>query len=388
MADTRSRPPCDLILVSWNHLRYTQACLESLMQCTRFEEARYRLLIVDNGSEPEVVDYLKGFQASHPHVELICNTEDLGWVRAVNQGIERSTAPYLCWLSNDLVFTDGWLTALLDVAAAHPRIGVLNPSWKFHDETPETFQQRIAGQSREGAVSYREVGECNGACMLVRRDVIDRIGRLDDVYASGGLDDADYSRRAAQAGFLCVQVNGAFVYHWENVSVNTMEGYWERERPQKRQIFEARWGPPRSIAVVCDGPDAPVAGVEHPLETIVGLVRLGIRIQLFVLGGLRPSPSQLPPAWEPLEINHAELKVRWLGGWMGSLRCVAILASQRGKHEPKRFKSLVVLSSRGRRVLEGMRWLHGIPIVRSLAACPWITRELEWHRALSAPGRA
>ncbi len=385
---------CDVILVSWNKLEYTKACLESFLQCTRAEEVDYRLLIIDNGSDREVVEYLTDFQQRHPRVELLINAENRGLVSAVNQGTRRSTAPFICWLNNDLLFTEGWLVAMLRVAEAHPRIGLFNPSGKLHHETPKTFAQRIVRQPRDGGAPYREVSECNGACLLVRREVIDRIGLLDEAYASGGMDDSDYSRRAAQAGFLCVQVNEAFVYHWENVSVNSIEGYWQRERPQKRKMFEARWGPPRRIAVVCDEPEAPESCAVGRIETLVGLARLGIRIQLFVLGGGHEAMRQAQRAWRQAGTDHANFKVRWLslwpgiprwlGRWMARLRCVVILTSHRGKDEAKRFKGLIVLSSHGWRFMEAMRWLHGIPISRSLEACPLVTRELGWYRKLAS----
>lgn len=384
MSQTRSRVRCDVILVSWDKLDYTKACLESLLTSLRDGEIDYRLLIVDNASRPEVVAYLKAFQAEHPRVELLCNEQNLGWVRAVNQGIRWSTAPFICWLNNDLVLLDGWLSAMLRVAAADPRIGLVNPGWKLRHETLDMFRRRIAKQPRAEESSYHEVGECNGACLVVRRDVIERIGLLDEVYATGGMDDSDFSRRAARAGCLCVQATGAFVYHWENVTINTVERYWRQERPRTRQLFEERWGPPRHLAVVCDAQQVSDAGVADPFHVARGLARLGIRLQLFVIG----NGERLRVRWPWMGIQHTNLKVRFLSSRMGQgtarLQCASLLASYRGKDEPKRLKGLLVLSARHRRSFERSRWLHGLPMFGSFATCPVIARELDWYLALSA----
>ncbi|MBI4353631.1 MAG: glycosyltransferase [Candidatus Omnitrophica bacterium] len=384
MNHTTGRLRCDVILVSWNNLDYTRACLESLLRSLRDAEVDYHLLIVDNASKPEVIDALRAFQAQHPRVELLCNEQNFGWVRAVNQGIRWSTAPFVCWLNNDLVLCDGWLSEMLRVAAANPRIGLLNPSWKLHHETPAMFQRRVAQRRHARETSYREVGECNGACLLVRRDVIERIGLLDEVYATGGMDDSDFSRRAALAGFLCVQATGAFVYHWENVTINTVEGYWRQERPRTRQIFEERWGPPRHLAVVCDEQQVTDPHAAECFYVLRGLARLGIHLHLFVIG----RRDRLRGGWTRLGIEHANLKVSFLssrtGPGIARLQCAALFASYRGKSGSKRLNGLIVLSARHRRAFERSRWLHGLPVFGSFATCPAIARELDWYLERSA----
>ncbi|MBI3011911.1 MAG: glycosyltransferase [Candidatus Omnitrophica bacterium] len=381
------RPHCDLILVSHDRLEYTTACLESLIRCTSPHEVEYRLLLLDNGSQHEVVEYLRGFQTCHPSVRLVLNAQNLGWVKAVNQGIQWSTAPYICWLNNDLLFTEGWLTAMLKVACHDARIGVVNPSWKLHHETPEMFQRRMARQRREGGTPYREIGECNGACMLVRREVINRIGLLDEIYGSGGLDDSDFSRRATRAGFLCVQANDAFVFHWENVTSNTVPGYWLRERPRTQRIFEERWGRPRQVAVVIEEQEVLSPAFTPTLRIVVGLARFGIRLQVFLVGRHTP---RLQARWrEEIEgqTPHANLRVRLLllsplvpyrlARWLATLQCLGVLASHRQKGELKRFKAVVALSEAVARFLQRTTWLHGVPVSRTFECCEPVAGEMQ-----------
>ena len=383
---------CDLILVSYNHLPFTQACVESLIRWTDPLEVAYRLLIIDNGSPPDVVEWLRTFQARHARVELMENAQNLGWVAAVNQGLRWSTAPLICWLNNDFVFTRGWLQAMVRVALSDPRIGLVNPSWRLHHETPEVFAERIASASAAEAAAYHEVGECNGACLLVRREVVERIGLLDEVYGSGGLDDSDFSRRAALAGFWCAQARGAFVYHWENVTSNTVDGYWVRERPEKRRIFEQRWGTPRQLAFIWDV-EAPCEEFGGFLQLVRGLARLGLRVHLLLVGRRRPGCRCLRQLEDVERIPHANMRVRRyllprrtprrLARRVAAWQALVLLASYRGKEAAKRFRAAIVPAASVVPFLRRTAWLHGVPVHQTVATCESIAREVRGWLAQS-----
>src|SRR3989338_4951567 len=116
-------PLCDLVLVSWNHLEETRPCLETLFEATG---VLVRLFIVDNGSTPEVRTFLRTVtpRGCITEVVLLQNETNEGFPRAINRGIQASTAPFVCLLNNDLLFTRGWLEELIDVANSRSEIGV------------------------------------------------------------------------------------------------------------------------------------------------------------------------------------------------------------------------------------------------------------------------
>ena len=63
-----------------------------------------------------------------------------------------------------------------------------------------------------------EMNQCQGFCMLIKREVIERIGYLDERFGIGGFDDTDYSMRAYRAGYKSVSVYSSYVYHKEHKS--------------------------------------------------------------------------------------------------------------------------------------------------------------------------
>lgn len=233
-----TEPHCDLVLLSWNHLEETQACLESLFQETE-STVPCRLFIVDNGSEPSVRAFLRSVKpfGAIQEVTLLQNESNEGFPRGMNRGIQASRAPYVCLLNNDLRFGAGWLARMLEVADAHSDIGVLNPTSSTFGNFPprgQTIRDYIASlESKRG--QYVEVGMCIGFCMVIRRELINRIGILSEEVERIFFEDEDYCMRAQQAGFQCVVVSSSYVYHAEHKTV--------RKMPEREALFQRnqRW---------------------------------------------------------------------------------------------------------------------------------------------------
>ncbi len=238
-----SQPPtCDLVLLSWNHLEQTRPCLETLFATTRVPS---RLLIVDNGSAPDVRAFLRAVkpQGAVSEVVLLQNEQNEGFPRGMNRGIQTSTAPFVCLLNNDLRFTDGWLEEMLHVAQADPSIGVVNPGSNTFGNRPAagTSLQAHAQQMRQRHGRYTEVGMCIGFCMLIPRGVLERVGGLTEEVERAFFEDEDFCMRAQQAGYLCVVAEGAYVHHAEHQSVKDVP---EREAlfSRNKRWCEEKWG--------------------------------------------------------------------------------------------------------------------------------------------------
>ena len=116
---------CEIIIPVWNQLERTRRCLTSILAHTR---APYRLLLIDNASEKPTQQFLEQFRRKGLcPVTLIRNEENLGNVKAVNQGIRISNAPYVCALDNDTMVFRGWLEKMIEAAESRKEIGIVNP---------------------------------------------------------------------------------------------------------------------------------------------------------------------------------------------------------------------------------------------------------------------
>jgi GT2 family glycosyltransferase len=100
-----------IIVPCCNQVAFTQLCLWALF---RFTRPAWELIAVDNGSTDGTADYLAGVRDAAPvPVTLISNAQNLGFPRAINQGLRAASGEFLVLLNNDAVVTDGWLDQLI-----------------------------------------------------------------------------------------------------------------------------------------------------------------------------------------------------------------------------------------------------------------------------------
>lgn len=246
---------CDIVIPVWNQPLLTKDCVDSIIKNTG--DVDYRLIIIDNASNEETKRYLESLKIStSPKVFLVRNENNLGFVRAANQGMRLSEAPYVCLINNDTIAAKGWLSEMIRIADSCANIGLVNPSSNNLGQRPikgepiETYAEKL----KEYAGTFIEIGSAIGFCMLIKKEVIKRIGVFDEIYGMGNFEDTDFSRRAIKDGFLCVRACGAYVYHREGTSFGrdkTFDENFERNR----QIYEFRWGKRRWIAYILNSLD-------------------------------------------------------------------------------------------------------------------------------------
>lgn len=287
---------CDIIIPVWNERGLTEECVQSIKKNTVLP---HRVILVDNASGAETASYLKELsEKDKDAVILIRNEINSGFPKAVNQGIAISNAPYLCILNNDTEAYKGWLEEMVRIAEDNPGVGVINPS------------SNNLGQSGplEGlSGKWIEMSSCIGFCMLVKREVIWKIGNLDEIYSPGNFEDTDFSRRAIKAGYKCVMAKGAYVYHAQNTGFKKRKD-WDENFKRNMEIFNKKWGKVKRIACVIKG-----AGKDR-LKTaendIKGFLKDGDRVYVFIKKGC----VNLSMA------EHCSMRVFELGGFMFDIK--------------------------------------------------------------------
>lgn len=240
---------CDIVMPVWNQLAFTRDCVDSIRANTDFP---YRLIIVDNGSDPETAGYLKELKTGQdPAVMLIRNEKNAGFIKAANQGIAVSDAEYICMLNNDTIVAKRWLSIMVDIAEHNKDVGIVNPSSNNLGQRPDAGEpvELYANKLLAEAGKFVELGAAIGFCMLIKREVIARLGVFDEIYGMGNFEDTDFSRRVIKEGYKCVRACGAYVYHRQRSSFNNLKTY-EEDFKRNREIFEFRWGKPRRVAYI------------------------------------------------------------------------------------------------------------------------------------------
>jgi len=217
-----SRSAVSILIVNYNGSTFTAACLDSIPAGTE-------TIVVDNGSRDGSPDEIA---AKYPAVRVLRNAANLGFARAVNQGIEASSGRYVCLLNNDARLSPDTLSTLTAYMDAHPDVGMTAPQLLHEDGRKQhSFDNfpslataflnkrllRLLSPGRfpskkQDYAEPREVESVIGACMMVRRDVLDRIGPLDEAYFLF-LEESDWCLRCRKAGYKVVFVPGSKVVH-------------------------------------------------------------------------------------------------------------------------------------------------------------------------------
>jgi GT2 family glycosyltransferase/tetratricopeptide (TPR) repeat protein len=258
-ADPRPRGDelVSIIILCCNQVDATRACLESLLRHTR---PPYELLLVDNGSSDGTGEYLASIDGEVNHrdtktqrrVVVIRNETNLGFPRGCNQALERARGKYVVFLNNDTVLTPGWLDGLVALALHDwPHVGMVGPVTNGAPapqgivvayEGLDGLDAFAARRRREFGGKMMQVLRLTGFCLLMRREVLDRLGRLDERFGIGFFEDDDLCLRAREAGYRLLMAQDVFVHHAGNRTFNSLNLDLEALLRANFEILKEKWG--------------------------------------------------------------------------------------------------------------------------------------------------
>ena len=223
-----------LIIPVYNKPELTQACLRSIERhASRNPDAQ--ILVVDDGSAPATQEVLRQFPVS-----VLSNAHNQGYLAATNRGLrhalETMQADFVVLMNNDLLVADDWLARLMSVMDRCDIAGYSDAGKKWY------WRKRF----------YRPTQYLEGSCMLIKRQVLDRVGILDDCFVKGYYSDDDICLRALRAGFSLGLVDNArarYVAHLGGQTFGSQK--WDYMRADY-DVFMNKWRPTATDSVVAD----------------------------------------------------------------------------------------------------------------------------------------
>lgn len=222
-----------VVLVHYKSRDALSRCLESLGPALAGLDAE--VVVVDNDSRDGAAAALR---ASHPGVRLIENADNLGYARAVNQGIRATTGAAVLVMNPDCEVRPDAVSLMLDQLRREPRTAIVGPRILNPDGTVEYSARAFPGpatvlfnryslltrlfpgnpwsrrylMSDWDHASVRAVDWLSGACLLVRRAAIEQVGGMDEAFFMFN-EDVDWCRRMKLAGWSNVYLPAAEVVH-------------------------------------------------------------------------------------------------------------------------------------------------------------------------------
>lgn len=259
-------PTVSILMVAYNSRAVLPACLNSLAAETRLP---YEIILVDNASQDDTVSLVR---THYPPVRLIENKRNFGFAAAVNQASQVAGGRYLLLLNPDTVVHEAAVERLAShLDRARPTVGICAPrvvdvsgrirhncfafetSWSFFwfgvGVGPlRRVRDRLLHRNRwDITVDAPQVVEAvTGAAMLVRRELFERLGGLDERFFMY-CEDGDFCLRAQRAGWKCMLVPSAGVTHLGGASTPQgsiqLNGMIGRHLVSSRYLYTQKyWG--------------------------------------------------------------------------------------------------------------------------------------------------
>jgi len=223
----------DIIIPVFNQAELTIRCLQSIRKYTK----DYRVILINNGSEKTEWEEIKKELQRNKEYVIINNKENLGFIKATNQGIATSTAEKIVLMNNDTEAVKGWADELLRLFSEGDRIGMTAPmcsvadSWQNIEKLKKVWGRNLP---RKG---YRKANQMVAFfCVMIDREVIRKVGYLSEDFGVGLGDDDWYCHLVREAGFEILVSTKIVIPHYHRTTFKTLYKEKELKKMQKENI--------------------------------------------------------------------------------------------------------------------------------------------------------
>lgn len=234
-----------IILLTYNKLEYTKICIESIRKFT--PKGKYEIIVVDNNSNDGTVDWLK----DQNDLKVIYNDYNAGFPKGCNQGIEISSGDSILLLNNDTVVTPNWLNILDKTLYSSDKIGAVGSiTNSCSNGQAINVNYNNIDEMINFSKSINTYNENNhefklwlvGFCFLVKKNILNEVGYLDEIFTPGNFEDNDLSFRILEKGYSLVLCRDSFIHHYGSVSFKENELNYQNINLLNLKKFNKKWG--------------------------------------------------------------------------------------------------------------------------------------------------
>jgi O-antigen biosynthesis protein len=236
---------CSVIIVNFNVKDFLEQALYTIDKSLAYAAGRRpgfasETFVVDNASDDGSIDMVR---KKFPHVQCIENKSNVGFARANNLALDKSTGRFILLINPDTVVQEDTIDSMMRAMEANPSIGmagckILNPDGTLQLACRRSFPRpwvaltkimglsalfprtRLFGQYNltylDPDMSY-EVDAISGSFMMLKRDVYDQVGGLDETFFMYG-EDLDWCYRIQQAGWKIFYLPDTKIIHYKGES--------------------------------------------------------------------------------------------------------------------------------------------------------------------------
>lgn len=247
-----------ILIPNKDHVGDLRRCIDSIKERSTYEN--YEIIVIENNSaEKETFDYYQTLSEKE-NITVVTYTGAFNYAKINNFGAGVAKGAYLLLLNNDTqVISMNWLEAML-MYAQRPDVGAVGAKLYYGDRTIQHAgivvglgAHRTAGHTHYkinydnlgymGKLCYAQnVSAVTGACLMVKKDIYEALGGLDEAFRVA-LNDVDFCLRVREKGYLNVFTPFAELYHFESASrgMDVVDEEKARRYEEECALFRERW---------------------------------------------------------------------------------------------------------------------------------------------------
>ncbi|MBP1966993.1 glycosyltransferase [Paenibacillus aceris] len=240
-----------IIIVTTNDQRvHLQNCIDSIYAYT---PEPFEIIIIDNASTDDTAAYLKSLKGK---VRYRVFKSNLGFAGGTNQGLRLARGDTLLFLNNDTIVTKNWLTNMLTCLHSSEKIGLVGPVTNYisgeqlietHYTSTEEMHRFAKAFNKSDPGKWVPAGRLTGFCVLMRRNVFERLSYLDEGFEIGNCEDDDFGFRARMMGLELVVAKDTFIHHVGSVSIKALGDQFEKVYSKNLDFYSRKWGDSHSL---------------------------------------------------------------------------------------------------------------------------------------------
>lgn len=233
------------VILTYNQLEYTKVCIESIRNyCNK---NTYEIIVVDNHSTDGTVEWLR----VQEDIKVIYNDDNKGFPKGCNQGIEIANKDNdIMLLNNDTVLMVNSIFNLRMALYSEENVGATGAvsnsvsNCQMISEKFDNFDEYIKFATKNNITnesSYEERVKLVGFAMLIKRNVLEKIGYLDERFTPGNFEDDDISLRIIMSGYKILLSKDSYIHHFGSVSFKNVKGGYNELLEKNNKKFIDKW---------------------------------------------------------------------------------------------------------------------------------------------------
>lgn len=237
---------CDIIIPIYNSPEWVKMCVYAVYKNTP-EEYIGKVILMNDNSDALTCNCIENLSKKYDKIEVYKNENNLGFIKNVNKGMDKTTADYVLLLNTDCLLSKNTIPKLIEHMEKNKKIGLICPissnaanlSYDIPEhysymQVDELFYQNFKGMNFDACTVV-------GNCLMISRECMEKTGYLDEAYGMGYGDETDYQFKAHSKGFEAKVAIDTYVYHKSEVSFGTSPEK-QKKLEHNRKIFFDRWG--------------------------------------------------------------------------------------------------------------------------------------------------